>query len=251
VPGAAAVGGPGPLILSAALAGRSGALRGPASGGNRSGILSAMSLTPAARATVAGRLAGLVAPVRLAVTTRDSGCQACTCPEAVAVVEAVAALSPLISVDLNAAGEAAHAPAIAILGVDGDGTVDYGIRLVGAPVDYELTSLVEAIVTVSTREAHLSPAGRARLAELTRPVHVQVFSTPTCVHCPRAVALAHRFALASPLVSATAYSVVEFPDLIRRHRVTGVPKTVVDTGVELLDVPAEAVLLDAILAAPR
>jgi hypothetical protein len=52
-------------------------------------------------------------------------------------------------------------------------------------------------------------------------------------------------------VSATAYSVVEFPDLIRRHRVTGVPKIVVDTGVALLDVPSEGVLLDAVLAAPR
>jgi alkyl hydroperoxide reductase subunit AhpF len=212
-----------------------------------------MSLTSAERATVAGRLASLVAPVRLAVTTRASGCQACTCPEAVAIVEAVAALSPLLSVDVVAAAadDGAHAPATAILGVEGAGTVDYGIRLVGAPVDYELTSLVDAILTVSTREPHLSPPGRARLAGLTRPVHIQVFSTPTCVHCPRAVALAHRLALASPLVTATAYSVVEFPDLIRRHRVTGVPKIVVDTGVELFDVPAEAALLDAILAAPR
>ena len=70
----------------------------------------------------------------------------------------------------------------------------------------------------------------ARLATLTRPVHIQVFSTPTCVYCPRAVALAHRLAVASPLISATAYSVIEFPDLIRRHRVTGVPKIVVDHG---------------------
>jgi alkyl hydroperoxide reductase subunit AhpF len=210
-----------------------------------------MSLTSAERATVAGRLGGLVGPVRLAIATRAGGCE--TCAQAVAIVEDVASLSPRLSlrVDTRDADDAAHVPAIAILGLDGDREIDHGIRLVGTPVDYELTSLVDAILTVSTGDAHLSPGGRARLATLDRAVHVQVFSTPTCVHCPRAVALAHRIALAAPLVSATAYSVVEFPDLIRRHRVTGVPKIVVDTGVELLDVPPEAALLDAILAAPR
>jgi alkyl hydroperoxide reductase subunit AhpF len=210
-----------------------------------------MALTPAERMTVSGRLAGLVAPVRLAVTIRDDGCD--TCGHAVAIAEGIGELSPLLSVQVERAGPdaAPHVPAIAILGVDGDRVIDHGIRLVGAPVEYELTSLVDAILTVSTGDPHLSPAGRARLAGLDRPVHVEVFSTPTCVHCPRAVALAHRVALASPLVSATAYSVVEFPDLIRRHRVTGVPKIVVDTGVALLDVPSEGVLLDAVLAAPR
>jgi glutaredoxin-like protein len=213
-----------------------------------------MSLTSAERATVAGRLGSLVGPVRLAVTTRADGCE--TCAQAVAIVEAVAAMSPLLSVRIETAAagagpEAPHVPSVAVLGLSGEATVDHGIRLVGAPVDYELTSLVDAILTVSTGEAHLTPAGRERLAALARPVHVQVFSTPTCVHCPRAVALAHRLALASPHVTATAYSVVEFPDLIRRYRVTGVPKIVVDTGVELFDVPPEAALLDAILAAPR
>lgn len=209
-----------------------------------------MALSPAERMTVSGRLAGLVSPVRLALTTRADGCD--TCGQAVAIAEALGDLSPLLSVRVERTGtDAAHVPAIAVLGVDGDQVFDHGIRLVGAPVEYELTSLLDAILTVSTGDPHLSPAGRARLAGLARPVHVEVFSTPTCVHCPRAVALAHRVALASPLVSATAYSVVEFPDLIRRHRVTGVPKIVVDTGVALLDVPSEAALLDAILAAPR
>ena len=77
-----------------------------------------------------------------------------------------------------------------------------------------------------------------------------MFSTPTCVYCPRAVALAHRLAAASPLVSATAYSVIEFPDLIRRYRVTGVPKIVVDTGVELLGAQPEAAMVDAVLDSP-
>jgi hypothetical protein len=41
-------------------------------------------------------------------------------------------------------------------------------------------------------------------------------------------------AIESPLVTATATSAVEFPDLIRRYRVTGVPKTVVNDRNEVL-----------------
>jgi predicted DsbA family dithiol-disulfide isomerase len=61
------------------------------------------------------------------------------------------------------------------------------------------------------------------------------------------VALAHRVAFASPFVTATAYSVIEFPDLIRRYRVTGVPKIVVGDGVELLGAQPEAVFVDAVV----
>lgn len=41
-------------------------------------------------------------------------------------------------------------------------------------------------------------------------------------------------AIESPLITATATSAVDFPDLIRRYRVTGVPKTVVNDRNELL-----------------
>jgi len=201
---------------------------------------------------MAGRLAGLTHPVRLALSTRADGCD--TCADTLAIVEDVAALSPHLSVTHDRqAGDAApgseHVPAIAVLR-EVDGTVvDYGVRLVGAPIGHELTSLADAILIVGSGDAGLTQESRTRLATLAQPVHVQVFSTPTCVYCPRAVALAHRLAVASPLISATAYSVIEFPDLIRRHRVTGVPKIVVDTGVELLGAQPEAVLVDAVLHA--
>jgi predicted DsbA family dithiol-disulfide isomerase len=41
--------------------------------------------------------------------------------------------------------------------------------------------------------------------------------------------------------------VIEFPDLIRRYRVTGVPKIVVDEGTELLGAQPEAAFVDAIV----
>ena len=201
---------------------------------------------------MAGRLAGLQHAVRLALYTRAADCD--TCADTRAIVDEVAGLSPFISVerhDLDAATPpvgVGHAPAILVLREEGGAFVDHGVRLVGAPIEHELTSLADAILAVGTGDAGLSPQGQARLAALDRPVHIQVFSTPTCVYCPRAVALAHRLALASPHVTATAYSVIEFPDLIRRYRVTGVPKIVMDTGVELLGAQPEDAMIDAVLA---
>jgi glutaredoxin-like protein len=215
-----------------------------------------MSLTPAERDAMAERLRVLARAVRLAVYTRADGCDTCT--DTVAIVEAVVALSPHLSTEVHDLPADAmppgveHVPAIVVLG-DVDGAfVDHGVRLVGAPIGHELTALADAILAVGGAAPALGADNLVRLAALDRPVHVQVFSTPTCVYCPRAVALAHRLALASPLVSATAYSVIEFPDLIRRYRVTGVPKIVVGPhGAELLGAQPEAALVDAVVGHTR
>jgi hypothetical protein len=41
-------------------------------------------------------------------------------------------------------------------------------------------------------------------------------------------------ALESPHITAAAIEATEFPDLVRRYRVTGVPKTVVNDRIEIL-----------------
>lgn len=46
--------------------------------------------------------------------------------------------------------------------------------------------------------------------------------------------LANRMALESPFIRAATVSAVDFPDLVRRYQITGVPKTVVNDSVEIL-----------------
>jgi glutaredoxin-like protein len=206
-----------------------------------------MPLTPAERDMAAGRLSGLARDVRLALRLRPTGCD--TCADTHTLLIELAALSPRLALEtIEVGADAGDCPAIEVLGIEGGQAVDHGIRLVGAPLGFELTSLLDAIVTVAGQDAGLSADSLRRLATLDRPVDVQVFSTPTCRYCPTAVSLAHRVALASPFVTATAYSVIEFPDLIRRYRVTGVPKIVVGGSVELLGAQPEAVFVDAVVA---
>ena len=67
------------------------------------------------------------------------------------------------------------APAIVILS---DGA-DTRMRMYGAPTGYEFVGLVEAILVAGTGIADLEPETMALLAGVTKPMHIQVFSTPT------------------------------------------------------------------------
>jgi alkyl hydroperoxide reductase subunit AhpF len=56
---------------------------------------------------------------------------------------------------------------------------DYGIRFFGLPSGYEFAALLDAIVAVSKGDSGLKPESRQKLAQLTQPLHLQVFTTPT------------------------------------------------------------------------
>ena len=122
------------------------------------------------------------------------------------------------------------APGFVMLGVEGDNRIDYGIRAKGIPAGHEFTSLVNDLVLVSRRESNLAPETREFLHSLTTPVHLMVFVTPTCPYCPRAVVLAHQFALESPMVEAEMVEAMEFPELANRFEVSGVPQTTINMG---------------------
>jgi hypothetical protein len=54
-------------------------------------------------------------------------------------------------------------------------------------------------------------------------------------------------AFANPNITAYAVEATEFPDLARRYRVTGVPKTVINDTIEILGgLPQDAFVAQAI-----
>ncbi len=56
---------------------------------------------------------------------------------------------------------------------------DYGIRFYGIPAGYEFATLLDAIIEVSLGTSELSAETKEKLGQITRPVHLQVFVTPT------------------------------------------------------------------------
>jgi glutaredoxin-like protein len=70
-------------------------------------------------------------------------------------------------------------PAIVLAARNGEELVDYGIRYKGVPSGHEFTSLVNSLLIVSRRDSGLTKATREFLSGLDKPVHLQVFVTPT------------------------------------------------------------------------
>ena len=208
------------------------------------------------RQTVRTHLSGIVRPVTMLFFTQTFGA-----PETVAVarqvLDEVVSLSDqvileevnfVLDQDRAALYGIEHIPAVVLLA----GGEDTRIRFLGAPAGYEFMSLVEALLLAGTGDSGLSPTTRALLAEhVSTPTQIQVFVTPTCPHCPRAVTLAHRMAVESPHIQATCVEATEFMDLSRKYRVTGVPKTIVNDAVEIFGALPEDKFVRTALGLPE
>jgi glutaredoxin-like protein len=211
-------------------------------------------LNPSLQKEVEEALRDMVSPVTLVVFVTDTDKHACEmCDDTRQLVEEVAWLSggKITSevYDINRDAERVRAcgvdkaPAVVVLGGQG-ARVDYGMRFYGIPSGYEFASLIQDIRMVSTGVSELSQPMRDTLARLRTPLHFQVFVTPTCPYCPRAVTLAHKLALASPLVTADMIDASEFPDLADRYGVRGVPRTVINGSVHIEGAVPEDVLVE-------
>ncbi len=195
-------------------------------------------LSTADREAVRDRLSALVHPVRLVFFTQTFGE-----PESAvttrSILRELASLSPTVTVeDVNFVLDKDRAAALGITGIPAiaimRGETDTGMRFLGAPAGYEFASLVDAIVLAGTDTPGLSERSLAIIGSITEPVDIKVFVTPTCPHCPRAVTLSHKMAVASPFITATCIEATEFLALSRQFHVTGVPKTVVNETIEIM-----------------
>jgi glutaredoxin-like protein len=195
-------------------------------------------------------LAAVTAPVRLLFFEQSIGCESCVPTRQ--LLEQLADLSPNISLEalnLIQDGDRAaqhgvdRAPAVVVSSPGRD-----RIRFYGAPVGHELISLLEAIRMTASADSGLSAESRAQLAALTTPVRLQVFFTPTCVYCPEMVTLANRLAVESACISATAIDATEYPDLVRRYAVNGVPKMVINDALEIIGAATESEVVRTVLS---
>jgi len=175
-------------------------------------------------------------PVKLILFSKEDDCASCS--DTLQLLEETASLSEKIEVvthDLTRDSETAatynvdRAPTVVI-----QGNKDIGIRLYGMPSGYEFSTLIEDIIDLGTGTISLAPATKDALAQLAEPVHIQVFVTPSCPYCPKAVRMAHMMAMESDKVTADMVMANEFPQLSSQYNVMAVPKIVIneDTSFE-------------------
>jgi len=130
-----------------------------------------------------------------------------------------------------------------------EGERDYGIRYFGIPAGYEFSSLIEDIIDVSKGTTSLSEETKKALANLEKPLHIQVFVTPTCPYCPKAVRMAHMMAIESDKVRGDMIEATEFPHLSNHYNVGAVPKVVINDVVDFEGALPEHLYLEKALEA--
>jgi len=131
------------------------------------------------------------------------------------------------------------------------GKREYGIRFYGIPSGYEFMSLVDAIIDVSTGNTNLTEKTKQVVKTLNAPVHIQVFVTPTCPFCSKAVRLAHQLAVESTYIRADMVESVEFPQLAQRYAVMSVPKVVMNEKIEFVGALPEEHFVEHLLMAAQ
>jgi alkyl hydroperoxide reductase subunit AhpF len=71
------------------------------------------------------------------------------------------------------------APGLVIAGLENDKLLDFGVHFSGIPSGSEFGSLIHAIIMVSKRDSGLKPEIRKELNDLSIPINLKVFVTPT------------------------------------------------------------------------
>ena len=144
-------------------------------------------LTPGDQQKLRATFAEMTRPVRLLFFTQAFDCE--TCATTRQILDELPPLSDKISIEeINLVLEREKAqqygvdrvPAVVLVGQDEAGVErDSRIRFLGAPSGYEFVSLVHAVLLVGGGGSELNDANRARVADVGRPVTMQVFTTPT------------------------------------------------------------------------
>ena len=196
-------------------------------------------------------LSAMVDPVKLVLFTEKVQCPACRTQQE--LLEAVTALSDRL--DLEILNSQEHQEAMAEYGVDkfpatlplGPGDRDYGMRFFGITGGQEFSSFLQTIMMVSTGQSGLDPQLEALVWNIDQPVHIQVFVTLTCPYCPQMVHVAHQFAYVNDNIRADMVEASQFPELISKYQVEGVPRTVINETTVLEGAHPEGVFYLAIL----
>jgi len=123
------------------------------------------------------------------------------------------------------------------------------LKFYGIPSGHQLAMVVEDIKTISRGVSPLTTGTRKKLRQVNKPVHIQVFVTPTDNHCPGQARLAHAFALESPQITADVVEMQEFPLLAQNYNIRSVPLTIINEFIRLEGVAGEAQLLGKVLEA--
>jgi hypothetical protein len=190
-------------------------------------------------------------PVRLVLFTTDMACAAC--PEALELVRAIKTQVNRIALetydivmdrDMSEQYGIKQAPALVVQGGEGQAVTFYG-----SLEDVFLEILMETIRSLADTKVWFPENIRRALKHLVHNVKLRVFVENDCQMCRPVAETAIGLAMESRLIDADIIVASDFPELIKRHKITKLPTTIFGENLFMEGQVAESEFLEMIFQA--
>ncbi len=134
-------------------------------------------------------------------------------------------------------------PVIGIMGMEAGEEVDYGLRIIGLPAGYQLTTLIAAVQAAAFRGVTLEPKTRLMLQGLSTAVTLEIITATD--NETGALVAKHAFglAVASPGIRSFVVMGDVFPSALVKYSVNELPHTVINGRYHVSGVVADEEVL--------
>lgn len=152
-----------------------------------------------------------------------------------AFLRAIASCSDLITVKFYEKNECEgidkelHAEYLPVVGLYDDSYT--GVCFHGTPGGKEINSFIAAIYTLGGASSALDKRVAKHIDSISKELHLKIFVSLACHHCPHVVAACQKIALANDLVTAEMYDAKLYPDLVEKYKIERIPMTVINDSV--------------------
>jgi alkyl hydroperoxide reductase subunit AhpF len=144
-----------------------------------------------------------------------------------------------------------HYPVIGIFRAEEEVAVDHGLRIIGLPAGYQLTSLIAAIQCLAFRGTTSEATTRIQLSRLVDSVDIEILTSTEDQQGPLLAQMAFNMAVFSPQIRAFLIVTDGFPDALVRYSVNSLPHMVINNRIHVEGLVDENGLLQHIAAAIR
>lgn len=136
-------------------------------------------------------------------------------------------------------------PVIGIMadnGPDAEWT-DFGVRVIGIPTGFQLTSFITAVQSVAFRGMTLEASSRIQLSRLQKDVRLELLSSAEDENGPIMAQMVFNMAVVNPHVRSFLIMSDQFPEAVLRYSANYVPHLVINGRVHIEGLAAEDMVL--------
>ncbi len=142
-------------------------------------------------------------------------------------------------------------PVLGVMGGPADDWHDFGVRLIGLPNGYAMTSFITAVQAVSFRGMTLEAMTRIKLKQLSQPVSIELFSAADNEAGALMAQPLFNMAVVNEHIRTFFVMTDQFPTAVDRYSLNYLPHMVINQRVHLEGVVDENEILRQIATAVK